>query len=201
MGPKKREAGWRVPAHALVVFAEDDELYHHRVIVRCDEGDKVWCVSPDREMYQTTLAEGKTFSEVIKWGGKKCPTGISSGECYLDKHSDYGVFTDKEIKDLVKAAKDNQWSGSDHKVRLKLAMKAETGKGSSKPKPKAKAKVVKKKKKDGDDGDDDGEDEEEDDDDELEDDADEEDAEDKVICECMVAQQVRSSSFRLPTMS
>jgi hypothetical protein len=90
-----------VPAHALVTFKDDPVLRHHRLVVRMCSPELAGCevvvVTPDRDVQPTTLEVGDVFSEVIKWNGKKLPAGIKSGDCYLDKHSESGVFTEEDV--------------------------------------------------------------------------------------------------------
>ncbi|CAE8605193.1 unnamed protein product [Polarella glacialis] len=93
---------WSVPGHALVTFKDDPVLRHHRLVVRiCNpelDGCEVVVVTPDRDVQPTTLEVGQVFSEVLKWNGRKLPAGIRSGDCYLDRHSDAGAFTDEDVR-------------------------------------------------------------------------------------------------------
>ena len=77
---------WLPLDNVLMLYEDDNALCHHRVVLRCMEGDKVVVATPDRDIFETELTVGEMYLEVRRMYGTRLPSGVYENEPYLFKH-------------------------------------------------------------------------------------------------------------------
>ena len=61
-------------------------------------------VTPDRDVEETTLIVGDTYTHVKRMQGDRLPSGVRERDTYLPRHADGGNFGPDEMRRLVQAA-------------------------------------------------------------------------------------------------
>ena len=106
---------------ALVRYKDDPTLLHCRIVLDCKEGNLCKVATPDRDINETKLEAGSTFSEVLRMVGGRLPRHIRERDTYLPKHSEHGEFTEQELLELCNKAKAEGYEhGLHHRITGKL---------------------------------------------------------------------------------
>ena len=85
-------------------FAADPDLLHWRGILTCINEDTCVVVTPDRDVEETTLKVGDTYTQVKRMQGDRLPGGVRERDTYLPRHADGGNIGADEMRRLVQAA-------------------------------------------------------------------------------------------------
>lgn len=85
-------------------FAADPDLLHWRGILTCISEDTCVVVTPDRDVEETTLKVGDTYTQVKRMQGDRLPGGVRERDTYLPRHADGGNIGADEMRRLVQAA-------------------------------------------------------------------------------------------------
>lgn len=102
----------------LVRFKDDPDLLHGRVVLLCRHGNLVKVLTPDRDINETVLEVGETYTEIRHMDGNKLPSGVRERDTYLAKHSDRGEFTHAELLQYTQAAAASGFTGGNISRRL-----------------------------------------------------------------------------------
>ena len=95
---------WLARESALVRFNSDPTLLHWRLVLVCITGDRCLVATPDRDINDTVLEVGDTFSEVIRMDGDRLPRRIRERDTYLPRHSGGGELGTDELRSLTAQA-------------------------------------------------------------------------------------------------
>ena len=90
--------------HALVRFADDPELLHHRIVTGKNEKVMFW-VTPDRDIKLAVDVDDNDSSGILelrRYNGSRLPTGVTAAEAYRDKDADTGKYSAEEIQEMVR---------------------------------------------------------------------------------------------------
>ncbi len=82
-------------------FRDDQELFHHRWILKVTPSGKVWPATPDREIWKTDLQVGDKYAHLIPFSGQRMPSHLRRAQAYIDRVSELGWFAEQEFQDLV----------------------------------------------------------------------------------------------------
>jgi hypothetical protein len=96
---------WLPKDHALARFKDDaDQLWHHRVILRIWDDGFSTTLSPDRQRKISNFVVGVLYSEIRPYDGRRLPAGVRAADCYRDRDSSDGAFTEDEIREHMERA-------------------------------------------------------------------------------------------------
>lgn len=89
----------------LVIYADDPDLWHHRVILKVmKDSDHVVVGTPDRDVYCDRIAIGEKFKSITLRDGINPPKAFKRRSLYLDTDSAIGRFSQRELDKLSSVA-------------------------------------------------------------------------------------------------
>ena len=92
---------YKLHEHVLAIYADDPDLWHHRVILKAiKDSDLVVVGTPDRDVYSDEIVIGEKFKAILVWDGVNPPKAFKRRFLYLDTDSAIGRFSQHEFERL-----------------------------------------------------------------------------------------------------